>query len=340
MAQKTLFDQIRLGNLVLKNRLIRSATWAGLAEWDGAIPKELYQSYATLAKGGVGAIITGFTSVADEDHFISGMARLSHDSLIAQHQKLTAICHSENCPVLAQIALGEYAGGIEPNQISEADIHTVTDMFVQASLRAQKAGYDGVQIHAAHGFFLSRFISPAHNHRQDGYGGSAHKRAQILLDILAGIRLLAPSLHISIKINCSDFLPHGVTPKESLMICKQLASCGIDSIEVSGNGTSRVGIKAGVNEAYFKEFALLLAEEVDTPIILVGGHRSREHMEIVLNAGRITALSLSRPLIREPSLPMRWQKGDTAPAKCVSCNMCYQTSGHTCIFHVMKNNAL
>ncbi len=88
-----------------------------------------------------------------------------------------------------------------------------------------------------------------------------------------------------------------------------------------------------MNEAYCKDFALALAEEVAIPIILVGGHRSTKNMESVLNEGKIKYLSLSRPLIREPDLPNRWQNGDTVPAKCVSCNMCYRTDGHKCVFN-------
>ena len=135
------------------------------------------------------------------------------------------------------------------------------------------------------------------------------------------------------KINCSDFMLGGLTPSDSLFICKQCVSLGLDSIEVSGAGTSVPRIKPGVNEAYFQDFALALAEEVNIPVILVGGHRSAEHMEAVLNKGKIEFLSLSRPLIREPDLPNRWRSGDNAPAKCVSCNMCYRTPSHQCVFN-------
>lgn len=329
---KKIFEPVDLGGLALKNRLIRSATWRDLAESDGHMPEKLYQIYEDLAKGGVGAIITGFTSVAEDDHYFSGMARLSRDSLIEEHQRLTAACHAENCPVIAQIALGEYAGGIEPDRMTGEDIRLVTGLFVNAAVRAEKAGYDGVQIHAAHGFFLSRFLSPAHNHRRDAYGGSALNRGQILTDILKGIREKSPSLHISMKINCSDFTYGGLSPADSLAICRACAEAGIDSIEVSGAGTSVSGIRAGVNEAYFKDFALVLAEETDVPVILVGGHRSPENMEKVLNEGKIECLSLSRPLVREPDLPDRWRNGDTRPAECISCNMCYRTPAHDCVF--------
>ena len=331
---KTLFDRVRLGSIELNNRLIRSATWEGLADASGHLPETLYDTYEEVAKGGVGAIITGFTSVADDDRYFGGMARLSNDDLIPEHQRLTEICHAENCPVIVQIALGEYGGGVEPDFMSADDIQQAISLFVNAAIRADKAGYDGVQIHAAHGFFLSRFISPAFNHRKDEYGGTPERRGRILAEIVLGIRAKAPRLHITMKINSSDFMRGGLTPDESMTICRLCADVGIDSIEVSGNGTSVSGIRAGKNEVYFAEFALALADSVSIPVILVGGHRSVENMEQVLNAGKVDFLSLSRPLIREPDLPNRWAAGDHRPAECISCNMCYRTPGHACIFHL------
>ena len=181
MPDKKIFETVKLGSLNLKNRLIRSATWEGLADDNGHMPEKLYQIYDELAKGGVGAIITGFTSVADDDHYFGGMVRLSNDSLIPEHTRLTELCHKEECPVIAQIALGEYAGGIEPDDMHGEDISKVVSLFVDAAVRAEKSGYDGVQIHAAHGFFLSRFISPAYNHRTDAYGGSPGNRGRIIV---------------------------------------------------------------------------------------------------------------------------------------------------------------
>ena len=331
---KTIFDSVDLGNLHLKNRLIRSATWEGLADEAGHMPEALYRIYEELAKGGVGCIISGFTSVADNDHYFSGMARLSNDSLIPEHQRLTELVHRYDCPVIAQIAMGEYAAhgqrDIAIDNLTVGDIAEIRTLFVSAAVRAKAAGYDGVQIHAAHGFFLSRFISPAYNHRTDGE--NAEGRGAILLDILRGIREKAPGLHITMKINSGDFIPGGLSAQESMNICKACADAGMDSIEVSGNGTSVAGIRPGVNEAYFRDFAAKLAREVPIPVILVGGHRSIQNMERVLNETRIVCLSLSRPLVREADLPRRWEAGDTGPSKCVSCNMCYQTPGHQCIF--------
>ena len=122
------------------------------------------------------------------------------------------------------------------------EIHEVKDAFVNAAVRAEKAGFDGVQIHAAHFFFLSRFISPKVNHRADEYGKDTEGRIRLLLEILYEIKEKTPELHVTVKINSSDFTSGGLNEEESLVVCKRLAEEGIDSIEVSGNGTSVSGI--------------------------------------------------------------------------------------------------
>ncbi|MBQ8964999.1 NADH:flavin oxidoreductase [Ruminococcus sp.] len=321
---KTIFDKTEINDLNLKNRLFRSATWEALADESGHFDEEIYNIYNELAAGGVGCIISGFTSVSDTDRYFGGMARLSNDGLISEHTRLTDIVHRNDIPIIAQLALGEYQNK-EIDELTENDIDTIREMFIKAADRAVLAGYDGVQIHAAHGFFLSRYISPAHNRRADP--------EQLIIDIANAIRANHPELHITMKINSSDFTFGGLDENGSMRICLACAPY-LDSIEVSGNGTSVGGIRPGVNEAYFKKFALALAEKVDIPVILVGGHRSIENMNNVLNEGKIEYLSLSRPLIHEPDLINRWQKGECSPAKCVSCNMCYRTPAHKCIFRL------
>ena len=336
---KNIFDAVKLGNLHLKNRLIRSATWEGLAAQDGSIGDDTYEIYRELAKGGVGAIITGFTSVATNDFYFGGMMRLSDNKLIPHYKKLVEIIHTENCAAISQLALGAFYKNyseVGENDMTTQDVRDVIKMFVDAAIRAEICGFDGVQIHAAHFFFLSRFISPRINHRSDEFGSSTENRAKILLDILNGIKKSAPKLHVTTKINCSDFTSGGLDEDESLMICKLLVDAGIDSIEVSGNGTSVGGIKAGVNEGYFADFAARLAAEVSVPVICVGGWRSRQAMEKVLNSTQIELLSLSRPLVREPDLPKKFLDGTSNVSKCVSCNACYRTPAHRCIFNLRR----
>ena len=337
---KQIFEPLTWNNLKLKNRLLRSATWEGIAAPNGAISDKAYEIYEELAKGGVGGIITGFTSVSANDFYFGGMMRLCSDDLIPQYQKLTEIAHKENCPIIAQLALGAYyrtnAQGkfeqVEPDDMSVKEIEDVIQLFGLAAKRAKGAHFDGVQIHAAHFFFLSRFISPAVNHRQDEYGGSVKNRAKILLKILQEIKQQAPDLHVTIKINSNDFAYGGLDEKESLEICLLLAKSGIDSIEVSGNGTSVQGIKAHVDEGYFADFAAKLAERIDIPVYVVGGWRAKDTMEKVLKQTKLAALSLSRPLLREPDLPNKFKKGESEVSKCVSCNACYSSQFHRCIF--------
>lgn len=337
---KQLFEKVQLNHLTLKNRIIRSATWEGAAMRDGSISEDIIKIYDALAQGGVGGIISGFTSVSDDDVYINGVMRLSRDENIAQYKRLTDVVHAQNCPIIAQLALGAYYKKMpngkhiqmEPDDMSKEDILYVEQQFVDAAIRASKAGFDGIQIHAAHFFFLSRFISPATNHRTDEFGGSNQNRAKILFDILQKIRKSCPEHHITIKINCDDFVADGLTIHDSHEICKALAQQGIDSIEISGNGTSVRGIRPGVNEAYFAPLAIQLAREVNTPIILVGGMRSRAKMDALLAETNISLISMSRPLLREPNLPNLLREGKSTLSKCISCNACYNSHLHQCIF--------
>ena len=328
---KSIFDQTKLGSLNVKNRLVRSATWEDMANLDGSIPDELIDVYENLAAGGVGTIITGFTSVASNDFYFDGMMRLSSDSekILSQYKKLVEKVHAHDVKILAQLALGgffENGNLIEPDQISEDQFEKIVELFSDASRRARDCGFDGVQIHAAHFFFLSRFISPAVNPREN--------RIEILKRILQKIRENAPEFHVSMKLNSNDFTPGGLDENQSMEIAEIMTAEGIDSIEVSGNGTSVAGIRPGKNEGYFFEFARDLSERISIPVILVGGHRSVEHMEKILNSSRIEFLSISRPLICEPNLINRWKSGDLKPSRCVSCNSCYQTQNHQCIFNL------
>ena len=337
---RQIFEAVQLNHLTTKNRLIRSATWEGLAGFDGSISDEAYDIYGEIARGGIGAVIIGFTDVSDDDHYIHGAMRLSRDDLIPKYKKLVDIIHAEGCPVISQLAMGAYyrklpngiVKQVEPDNMTHDEIKHVIDMFINAAIRAEKAGCDGVQIHAAHFFFLSRFISPRVNRRDDIYGGDMMRRSRILTEILSGIKSECPGLHVSVKINSSDFTLGGLEEDESLEICRLLAENGIDSIEVSGNGTSVEGIRPHINEAYFLDFAANLAENVNVPVILVGGLRSVQTMQEILDKTKIELLSLSRPLLREPDLPEKFRSGESSESKCISCNACYGSHAHRCVF--------
>jgi 2,4-dienoyl-CoA reductase-like NADH-dependent reductase (Old Yellow Enzyme family) len=338
---KSIFDETTMGGLKMKNRLVRSATGEALATEKGNIPKDLFDSYVELAKGGSGMIIFAFTSVAPVDFSRDGLFRLHDDSLIPEYRSLVDEVHKYDCVALTQLALGIYlkqteSGSLEqlsPDQMTVEDIKEVINNFISAAVRAKKAGFDGIQLHGGHGFVLSRFISPLYNHRTDEYGGSTKGRAKIILDIIKGIREMVGDIHISIKINSSDFISGGLMPEESLIICKLLEDEGINSIEVSGNEPTVSNIKPMDNEGFFAPFAVKLQSIIKIPVIVTGGHRSVENMNKLLNEDGIEYFSLSRPLIKEPNLPNRWKEGDLRPSTCISCNKCFQTYGHKCIFN-------
>lgn len=339
--RKNIFDQTTLGGIPMKNRLIRSATWENLVDRNGVFGEKFIQLYTKLAEGGIGLIFTGFTSVSDLDDDFSGMMRLGNDALIPQFQKLVQAVKTFDCPIMPQLALGSFRKRdengvlrrVEITEMEQEDIEEVIDLFSKAAVRAQKAGFDGVQIHAAHGFFLSRCISPLYNKRKDLYGGTADNRARILTQIIDAIRKKTQNFHISMKINCDDFQVGGLSALDSRIICKMAELHGINSIEVSGNGTSRSGVKANINEGYFQAYATELQKVIHIPVISVGGYRSVEYINKILNETPLEYISLSRPLIREPDLPSRWKNGNLTPSACISCNACYNTQGHECIFN-------
>lgn len=328
---KTLFDTTTLGQLTLRNRIWRSATWLALADAEGNVRNEIVKTYEELAKGGAAMIVTGLTSIVEHDAEIGGGAKFYDDRFIEGHKRLTDAVHKHGALVMMQTAIVD--GPVD--ELSTEQVEYIVRQFGDAARRAEQAGYDGVQIHAAHFFYLSKFISPLLNHRTDRYGGSQRDRSRILYEILKDMRSkTGDGFLITMKINSTDEYPGGLTVQDFLVSCKLMADAGIDAIEVSGNGTSHTGIKAGRNEGYFRAAAMSLAALVDVPVVLVGGLRSIEKINQYLDETGIEYVSLSRPLIREPNLIKRWQQGDTKPSLCVSCNTCYRTPGHQCIFNL------
>ena len=336
---KNIFDEMTLNRLKLKNRLFRSATWLALADENGNLTEPIFDTYRELAKGGVGAIVTGITTVSPHDAYLDGIAQFYDDKFIDRHKKFTAMIHEHDCKIFMQTALVDsvfYIDGelyrLPITELTKSHIDEFINLFAEGAVRAKKAGYDGVQIHVAHGFFLSKFISSAHNHRTDEYGGSSENRARVLGEILDKIRAaVGRDFCVIAKINGDDFTGGGLNIHDCIVACKVMKAHGVDAIEISGNYTSREA-RAGANEGYFQKYAVAVKEKVDVPIILVGGHRSVENMNGILFKTDIEFLSLSRALVREPNIIPRWQSGDIKPSACIGCNMCYRTPGHKCIF--------
>ena len=183
--------------------------------------------------------------------------------------------------------------------MSADEIKAVQEKFAQAAVRAKKAGFDGIEIHAAHGFLLSQFITPYYNRRSDIYGGAIENRARMTLETYSAIReAVGKEYPVWVKLNCIDGFEGGLTLEDFLYVCRALTKLGVDAIEVSGNWMARSKEK----EAYFKNEAAIAAEENQVAVILTGGNRDYGQMEQLLNTTRIGYFGMSRPFISEPDL--------------------------------------
>ncbi len=218
-------------------------------------------------------------------------------------------------------------------EITLDEISETVRAFGEAADRAKKAGFDGVQIHAAHGYLFCEFLSPFYNKRTDEYGGSLENRTRIVLESYRAIReTVGSSFPVLIKINSEDFLENGLTVKETIEISGMLENEGIDAIEMSGGTIQsdkklvpvRAGIDSEEKEVFYREAATSFKKQINVPLILVGGVRSYNIAEQLIADGITDYISLSRPLIREPGLINRWKSGDHSKAECISCNACFR----------------
>lgn len=341
---KSLFDETRIGNIRLKNRLIRSATHENLAREGGHMTEELFKVYEALAAGGAGTIITGFTYIVEAERPFPGMLGAYNDSCLDEYQRLTNMVHRYGANVILQLVycgsfIMEEPGGreilgpsavanlqthIQPREMTGAEISGLQQSFADAAVRAKQAGFDGVQIHAAHGFLLNQFLSPYYNRRTDEYGGTVENRARMVLETYTAIReRVGAEYPILIKINNSDGVDQGMTFADCKFVCRKLARMGIDAIEISGMWFQPTTYK----DSYFREYAAEIAAETQVPILLVGGNRDYHSLTELLNTTAIEYFSLSRPFIAEPDLVNRWRSGDTSKARCISCNACANLDG-------------
>ncbi|MCT4624222.1 MAG: hypothetical protein N4A46_11410, partial [Schleiferiaceae bacterium] len=241
--------------------------------------------------------------------------------------------------------------GITPKEASYRDFEKIRIAFGDAAYRTKKAGYDAVQFHAAHGYFLSMLLTPFFNRRSDEYGGDIHNRARMLYEIVAEVRKrVGKDFPVMIKMNYDDLLEQGegLTFEEAQEVCKKLDEIGIDLIELSAGSLSvnpnlpivRTKLKAEEAQSYYKEAAIKIASQIKAPVSFVGGNRTPRLMETILNETDVKFFSLARPLIAEPDLVNKWQNETSYKPKCVSCNHCWDTAPVSCILNRKNNKTL
>lgn len=378
---KRAFEENSLGGIKLKNRIIRSATHEGMADSDGRPTEKLEKLYTKLAKGGAGLIITGYAAVDKKGvSHSAGMLRIDNDSYIDDYKKLTETVHRLNTPIVMQIAhcgrqtrskiTGSDTYGPspirhklfredKPRELSEEEINELIENFVSAIERAKEAGFDGVQLHLAHGYLLSDFLSSYSNRRKDQWGGSLENRFRVIKEILTRSKERIGDFPIMVKINGFDSQRKGMRIEESIEVGKLLESYGCIAVEVS-NGTPEDGMSTirsiglpveptlrynfsfigtpkwtypllrVLIKLFFKnprekynynmEAATRISQAIAIPVIGVGGIHSMKDIEDSLEG--VDYISMSRPFIIEPDIVHKLESGSSQNSLCKLCNYC------------------
>lgn len=370
------FEPFQLAGITFPNRIIRSATYEGMSETNGMPTDLLVKKYTALAQGGVGGIITGFIGINEQGRSGSNMSLLNSKEHIEAYQKVTKKMHELGTPIIAQL---NHSGGqakkketgmtvIAPSKISDykakemsnTEILEVIKAFVQGIRNAKEAGFDGVQIHLAHGYLLSEFVSPRMNRRTDEWGGNTENRFRIVKTIFENARKEVGNFPIIVKINGMETLKNGMTIRESVKIALLLEKAGCDGIEVS-NGTIKAGLATmrgnvpwemivAQNEQlnkmpgfvksmigtiaektypqpqpknlYNLDAATAIKKAVNIPVIVVGGITNMDDIDAIINQNKSDLVSLCRPFILESDLVNKFKSGQQTHSKCIQCNFC------------------
>lgn len=368
-----LFEEMSIGSMTARNRLVRAATAESLATADGCLTPELLGLYGMLAWGGVGTVITGYAYVMPDGKPSEGALGCYDDSCLHQYRSLVEVAHENGARIVLQLVYGgsksklsaddgrwlapagaPAADGVSnvrilgpsavahprtqlvPVEATADELAGVAGAFGQAAQRARACGFDGVEVHAAHGYLLSQFLSPRFNRRADDYGGTLRNRARLACECVAAARAAtAPDFPVFAKVNAWDDyedpagLGGGLSEGESAQVASWLVEAGASAIDVSGDWHT-ASSRARAGEPYFAAFGARLARELPTPVIVTGGWRDPAVIAEHLERDGIAGVGLSRPFICEPDLAKRWQAGDARPSACTACGYCQKHVGIPC----------
>ncbi|MFX1377429.1 MAG: NADH:flavin oxidoreductase [Promethearchaeota archaeon] len=350
MKLETLFSPEKIGNVKIKNRIIRSATFTRSATDDGHVTDKMISYYTKLAEGGIGLIITGIVSIDEIGMANRGQACLFDDSYIEGQKKLVDSVHEYSevkiAPQLShagrqgrnQVAPSAILNQVSkkmPKELTSEEIREITNSFISAGRRSYEAGYDLLQLNAGHGWLLCNFLSPYTNKRTDEYGGNIQNRTRILVDIYNGITdEVGKGFPIFVKLQTADYVEGGLILEEGKEIAKTLVDTGYTAIEATGGSgeTLRnqgkpypsIVVKSAEDENYFlpnlEKLNLIMGS---SKRILMGGVRNPVRVEELLQKKVIDFIAMARPLICEPDLPNKWYNGDLSAPLCNSCNACF-----------------
>ncbi|GAB6155211.1 NADH:flavin oxidoreductase [Desulfosporosinus burensis] len=350
-----LFEPCSLKNLELRNRFVRSATYDGFADNNGHISDGQIKLYSDLAEGGVGLIISGIAYVHHSGQVSPFQNSIAGDEFVPGFRKLTSAVHERGAKIAVQLFHGgreakylktknnlplapsilendQYYQG-EYRALTDSEIWEIIHAFGDGAQRAKEAGFDAVQLHGAHAYLLSQFLSPYTNQRQDQWGGNLENRLRLHLEIYRDIRKkVGNDYPVLIKIGVEDGFLGGLEFNEGKQAAKLLADFGFDSLEISqglrgkryGGTEYKTNIDSLNKEAYFRNWCREIKSQTDIPTMMVGGLRSFSLIKEIMENQEADFISLCRPLICEPNLINLWKTNENKKAKCISCNKCVE----------------
>jgi len=338
MTENLLFTPITLPNgTTIKNRFFKSAMSEGMGTRDFQPKKNIATLYKRWAEGGTGLIITGNIMVdpkgtaepgnivfdknsnmeilkewakQGQQHGAKVMVQLNHPG------KQAPKTVSKQTVAPSAIPLGNGLNKLfsTPRALTTSEVEELVQKFVTSAKVAKEAGFSGVQIHAAHGYLISQFLSPHDNRRTDKYGGSLENRMRFLKEIYLGMREeLGKDFTIGIKINSTDFKEDGLTEEDSLKTIIELANLGLDFVEISGGTYERPAMMGATskstNQVFFAEYSKKLKQKIKIPVVVTGGIRSINAMNTLLNDNTTDFIGIARPLTIDPNIPNKIKQG-------------------------------
>jgi len=325
MAQ--LFSSFTLRGLTLRNRIAMSPMCMYSAEADGLATDFHLAHLASRATGGVGLIITEATAVEPRARISTNDLGIWDDAQVEPFARIVKLCKSQGAavaiqlahagrkawtptkgvgplPAIAPSALPFDVGWTAPQEASIAELDGIVGAYLAAVKRALRAGFDAIELHAAHGYFLHQFLSPLSNQRTDAYGGSLDNRCRMLLRVVDAIRAEVPErMPLVVRLSCSDYVSGGLTIEDQVQVASKLKAHGVDAIDCSSGGnTPQV---PPVGPGYQVPFAERIRREAGLPTMAVGLITSPEMAEEIVRNGRADLVVLGRELLRNPYWPLQ-----------------------------------
>ena len=308
-----LLDPLEVKGLTLKNRIVMPPMYTGLATAEGAVTDNLVEHYVRRSRA-LGLLIVEHSYVSLDGRLSERQLGIYDDRLLSGLEKLSSRIHATGTPVVTQI---NHAGrsasmeitGMKPVAPSPSGgalelrgegVKALVEAFAVAADRAMRAGFDGVEVHGAHGFLLNQFISPLVNRRRDGYGGSLENRMRFPLEVVERVKEKIGGRLLLYRLGSDDLDPAGIKIEESKKIAAKLEEAGVDIIDVSGGLCGSRPSQLQNRQGYFIPQAQQIKKVVDTPVIGVGGITEPEYADTVIQEGKVDLVAVGRALLEDP----------------------------------------